>query len=49
MPPEPQAAVAQRLAAVGEMTVGIAHDFRNVLAIVDSGLRLAEQNAGAPD
>jgi signal transduction histidine kinase len=30
------------------MTGGIAHDFRNVLAVVASGLRIAEQNAGDP-
>jgi signal transduction histidine kinase len=40
---------AQRLAALGEMTGGIAHDFRNILAAIESGLRLAERNAGAPD
>lgn len=35
---------AQRLTALGEMTFGIAHDFRNVLAIIESGLRLAERS-----
>jgi signal transduction histidine kinase len=39
----------QRIAALGEMTGGIAHDFRNILAIVDSGLRLAERNAAEPE
>lgn len=34
-----------KFAALGEMTAGIAHDFRNVLAVVDSSLRLA----AAPD
>lgn len=29
---------------LGEMTGAITHDFRNILAIVDSGLRLAEAN-----
>jgi signal transduction histidine kinase len=32
---------ALNLAALGEMTVGIAHDFRNVLAVIDSSLKLA--------
>lgn len=40
---------AQRLFALGEMTGGIAHDFRNILAVIDSGLRLAERNAARPD
>jgi signal transduction histidine kinase len=39
----------QRLAALGEMTGGIAHDFRNFLAVIDSGLRLAETNAADPE
>ena len=30
------------------MTGGIAHDFRNILAIVASGLQVAERNAGDP-
>jgi signal transduction histidine kinase len=32
-----------RLAALGEMTGGIAHDFRNLLAVIESGLRFAEK------
>ena len=40
-----QAPAAQRLAALGEMTGGIAHDFRNILSIIESGLTLAERNA----
>jgi signal transduction histidine kinase len=40
---------AQRMCALGEMTKGIAHDFRNILCIVASGLRLAERNAGSPE
>ena len=40
---------AQKMCALGEMTGGIAHDFRNILTIVASGLRVAERNAGNPD
>jgi signal transduction histidine kinase len=39
---------AQRLSVLAEMTPGIAHDFRNVLAVIDSGLRLAERCANDP-
>jgi len=35
---------AQKMCALGEMTGGIAHDFRNILAIVASGLRAAVRN-----
>lgn len=38
-----------RLAALGEMTGGIAHDFRNLLAVIESGLRLAERAADEPE
>ncbi len=40
---------AQKMCALGEMTGGIAHDFRNILTIVTGGLRVAERNAGDPD
>ncbi|MBZ9708543.1 two-component sensor histidine kinase [Mesorhizobium sp. ESP7-2] len=40
--------MSNRLAALGEMTGGIAHDFRNLLAVIESGLRLAEKRAGEP-
>ena len=43
-PKERSARAAQRITALGEMTFGIAHDFRNVLAIIESGLRLAERS-----
>jgi signal transduction histidine kinase len=39
----------RRLAAIGEMTGGIAHDFRSLLAVIDSGLRLIERNSNDPD
>ncbi|QPC92983.1 ATP-binding protein [Mesorhizobium sp. INR15] len=38
-----------RLAALGEMTGGIAHDFRNLLAVIESGLRFAEKSADKPE
>jgi signal transduction histidine kinase len=43
---EQRSAATQRLAALGELTGGIAHDFRNLLAAIRSGLRLAERNSG---
>jgi signal transduction histidine kinase len=39
---------AQKISALGEMTGGIAHDFRNVLCVIASGLHLAERNSGDP-
>jgi signal transduction histidine kinase len=41
---EPRVRAARRLAVLGEMTGGIAHDFRNILTIIESSLRLAEKN-----
>ena len=46
---EQSAGVAQRFAALGEMTGGIAHDFRNLLAIIESGLTLAEKSLEQPE
>jgi signal transduction histidine kinase len=46
---EQRAYASQRLAALGEMTGGIAHDFRNLLAIIESGLRLAEKSSEQPE
>lgn len=40
------ARASQRITALGEMTRGIAHDFRNILALIESGVRLAEDNLG---
>ena len=31
------------------MTAGLAHDFRNILAIIESGLSLAERNRDDPE
>ena len=36
----------QKISALGEMTGGIAHDFGNILAVIASGLRVAQDNAG---
>ena len=38
----------QRLAALGEMTGGIAHDLRNILTVIETGLRLAHDQADQP-
>ncbi len=46
---EQSARTVQRLSVLGEMTGGIAHDFRNILSVIDSGLRLAERNVSEPD
>jgi signal transduction histidine kinase len=35
----------QRVSALGEMTAGLAHDFRNILAIVQSGVSVAKRAA----
>lgn len=43
------AGATQRLSVLGEMAGGIAHDFRNILSIIDSSLRLAESNLSDPD
>jgi signal transduction histidine kinase len=48
-PTSASARAAQRLSVLGEMTGGIAHDFKNILAVIDSGLRLAESNLNDPD
>lgn len=42
---EISAHAAQQLSVLGEMTGGIVHDFRNILAVIDSGLRLAENKS----
>jgi signal transduction histidine kinase len=40
---------AQRLRALGEMTGGIVHNFRNILSIIESSLALAERQSGDPE
>jgi signal transduction histidine kinase len=47
-PSEGSARAAERISALGEMTRGIAHDFRNVLCMLTSGLNVAEANADDP-
>lgn len=46
---ELSARVAPRLSVLGEMTGGVVHDFRNILAVIDSCLRLAERNLDEPE
>ena len=36
----------ERIAALGDMTAGLVHDFRNILGVVGSALNLAERNRG---
>jgi signal transduction histidine kinase len=43
------ARIMRRLAALGQMTGGIVHDFRNVLSIIESSLRLVERNSEEPE
>ena len=45
---ERSARAAEKITALGEMTRGITHDFRNVLCMLTSGLRIAEASAGDP-
>ena len=43
------ARASQRITVLGEMTAGLAHDFRNILAVIESGLRVAERNHDDPE
>lgn len=45
-PSERSARAVENIGALGEMTRGIAHDFRNVLTMLSSGLNIAEANSG---
>ena len=36
------------IAVLGQMTAGVAHDFRNLLSVIDSALRIAERNLDFP-
>ena len=44
--PEPSVLAAMKVTAPGEITRGIAHDFRNILCIVANGLNMAEAGKG---
>lgn len=44
--PSLPARAMERISALGEMTGGIAHDFRNLLAVIDSALSLADRHGG---
>ncbi len=48
-PRQRSARASQRMTALGEMTAGLAHDFRNILAIIELGLSLAERNRDDPE
>src|SRR3546814_3275227 len=39
----------EELATLGESGGGIVHDFRNFLAVIESGLKLAEQSSERPE
>ena len=41
---ELSACASQRFTLLGEMAGGVAHDFRNILAVIDSSLRLIENH-----
>jgi signal transduction histidine kinase len=47
-PAEAGSRAADNVTALGEMTRGIAHDFRNVLSMLMSGLNIAEANTDDP-
>jgi signal transduction histidine kinase len=44
-----RARVAQRLAAIGQMTGYFVHDLRNILAVIESALSLAEKSSEQHD
>ena len=45
---ERSARAVESFTALGQMAGGVAHDFRNVLCIIASGLRVAERNTADP-
>ena len=45
---ERSARAVENFTALGQMAGGVAHDFRNVLCIIASGLRVAERNTADP-
>ena len=48
-PSDRSARAAENITALGEMTRGIAHDFRNVLCMLTSGLNIAEASIDEPE
>jgi signal transduction histidine kinase len=46
---ELSARAAQPLSILGGMIGPVVHDFRNILSVIDSGLRLAESNVSDPE
>ena len=48
-PRQRSARASQRITALGEMTAGLAHDFRNILAVIEFGLSLAERYRDDPE
>src|SRR5689334_19544227 len=46
---EQHAQTTHRLAALAEMTGGIVHDFRNLLARIEASLSLAEKRLAEPE
>lgn len=47
-PHQRSARAVQRITALAEMTAGLAHDFRNILTTIESGLSLAERYRDDP-
>ena len=47
--PKSSQRAADNLAALGEMTGSITHDFRNILTVIDAGVSVAERHANEPD
>lgn len=45
---ERSARAVESFTALGEMAGGVAHDFRNILCVIASGLRVAERNTADP-
>jgi signal transduction histidine kinase len=45
---ERSARAVENFTALGQMADGVAHDFRNILCIIASGLRVAERNTADP-
>src|SRR3546814_17940975 len=46
---ELSAPAIQRMFALGQMSRGFVHDFRNILAVISAGLNLAKRHNSDPD